>query len=142
MQVLNGLRDQQVLYDYDFYTGDRAAELTPRGQYQLSKIIRRMEIAPCPIIVQTAITNPELDEARRQSVLEALRKAGVPASEDLVVADRPPVPGLQGVEGSIIYGNMLGQTQERGGGFDYTDSFGGGAPNAIYIGGGIGINQP
>jgi hypothetical protein len=140
MQVYNGLRDQQVLYNYDFVIG--TAELKPRGEYELQKIIRRMETVPCPIIIQSVDVNnpnPELDEARRQSVLEALRKAGVPASDELVVTNRPPLPGLQGVEGSIIYGNMLGQTEERGGGFDYRDDFGGGAPQAIFIGGGIGF---
>src|SRR5262245_39281358 len=35
MQVTNGLRDQQVLYEYDFNPGDRSAKLSPRGEYQL-----------------------------------------------------------------------------------------------------------
>jgi hypothetical protein len=142
MQIVNGLRDQQVLYNYDFFTDDRATELTPRGQYQLHKMVRRLGIAPCPIIVQISDVNnpnPELDEARRQSVIAALEAAGVPGAAELVVVDRPPLPGLQGVEGVIIYGNMLGQTQERGGGFDYNDDFGGGAPQTIFIGPGVGL---
>jgi hypothetical protein len=120
MQVFNGLRDQQVLYNYDFVSG--TAELKPRGEYELQKIIRRMEIVPCAIIVQSVDVNnpnPELDEARRQAVLESLRKSGVAATDDLVVTNRPPVPGLQGWEGVMVYGNMLLQTQERGGGFDF-----------------------
>jgi hypothetical protein len=127
MQIVNGVRDQQVLYDYDFLTGDHAAELRPRGQYQLQKIVRRMEIAPCPIIIQTNTNfpNPELDEARRQHVLDALAAAGVPATPDMVVAGRPPVPGLQGVEGILIYNNLLGQTDARGGGFSLGGDGGG-----------------
>jgi hypothetical protein len=122
MQIVNGLRDQQVLYNYDFGLGDHAAELTPRGQYQLRKIICRMQISPCPIIVQISDVNnpnPELDEARRQFVLDALRQAGMPATDELVISDRPPLPGLQGSEGVMVYGNMLLQTQARGGGFDF-----------------------
>jgi hypothetical protein len=119
MQIANGLRDQQVLYHYDFNVGDEAATLTPRGRYQLRKMIQRMEATACPIIVQTTIVNPELDEARRQSVLDALRAAGVPAGPEMVVAEHPPVPGLQGLEGVMVYGNMLLQTQDRGGGFDF-----------------------
>jgi hypothetical protein len=116
MQMVNGLQDQQVLYHYDFFQGDRAATLSPRGEYQLRKIIQRMEIAPCPIIIQTSIVNAELDEARRQHVLDALEAAGVPVEPELVVVDHPPLPGLQGVEGTFVYGNLLGQTQDRGGG--------------------------
>jgi hypothetical protein len=138
MQIFNGLRDQQVLYNYDFVVG--TAELKPRGEYELQKIIRRMQTVPCAIIVQTTDVNnpnPELDEARRQAVLEVLRKSGVPATDDLVVTDRPPVPGLQGSEGIMVYGNMLLQTQERGGGFDFDPSgdTGGSATNVnIYSG--------
>ena len=73
-------------------------------------------------------------ELRR--LMEAAQRRGIES-----VKQPAPVPGLQGVEGVIIYGNLLGQTQERGGGFDYTDDFGGGAPASIFIGGGIGINQ-
>jgi len=139
MQMVNGLQDQQVLYHYDFYPGDRSTTLSPRGEYQLRKIIQRMEIAPSPIIVQTSIVNPDLDEARRQHILDALRAAGVPAEPELVVVDHPPLPGLQGLEGELVYGNMLGQTQARGGGFQYGV---GSRPTAIFIGGGIGVTQP
>ncbi len=138
MQITNGLQDQQVLYHYDFFAGDRAATLSPRGEYQLKKIIRRMEIASCPIVIQTAIVNPELDEARRESVLEALRAAGVAAVPDMVVIDHPPLPGLAGEEGWSVYGNLLGQTRARGGGFEYTD-IGGGRPTAIFFGTGFGV---
>ena len=78
MQIVNGLRDQQVLYDYDFLTGDQSDTLSPRGEYQLRKIIKRMEIVPTPIIIQTAITDPKLDEARRQHVLDALQVGRCP----------------------------------------------------------------
>jgi hypothetical protein len=140
MQIVNGLQDQQVLYHYDFFQDDRAATLSPRGEYQLRKIIQRMEIAPCPIIIQTSVVNHDLDEARRQHVLDALQAAGVPAEPEMVVVDHPPLPGLQGLEGTLVYGNLLGQTQARGGGFQY--GVGGGRPTAIFIGGGIGVTQP
>jgi hypothetical protein len=139
MQIANGLRDQQVLYHYDFNVGDEAATLSPRGQYQLRKMIQRMPATSCPIVIQTSIVNPELDEARRQSVLDALRAAGVPAGPDMVVAEHPPVPGLQGLEGVLIYNNMLGQTRARGGGFDFGGGGGGISPVNI---GNVNITQP
>jgi hypothetical protein len=132
MQVVNGLRDQQVLYNYDFLSGERADTLSPRGHYQLQKIMRRMECAPVPIVVQTNVDNPELDEARRQNVLAALRDAGMTVVPEMVVVDRPPVPGLNGFEGVLIYNNLLGQTQDRGGGFSYGGD--GGGPSPVNIG--------
>jgi hypothetical protein len=132
MQVVNGLRDQQVLYDYDFLPGDQSDTLSPRGQYQLRKIMRRMECVPMPITVQTTIDDPELDEARRQTVLAALRDAGMTVVPEMVVVDRPPVPGLNGFEGILIYNNLLGQTQDRGGGFSYGGD--GGGPSPVNIG--------
>jgi hypothetical protein len=141
MQIVNGLRDQQVLYNYDFTTDEESPRLTPRGEYQLDKIVQRMQIAPCPIIIQISDVNnpnPELDEERRQSVLEELRKRGVPAADDMVVVGRPPVPGLQGIEAGLIYNNLLGQTEARGGGFDYDpagDTLGGNTTVNFFNGG-------
>jgi hypothetical protein len=139
MQIVNGLRDQQVLYDYDFYPGDRAAELSPRGHYQLRKIIQRMEIVPSPIILQTAIVDPKLDEARKQHVLDALAAAGVPAVPEIVIVDHPALPGLQGVEGTLIYNNLLQQTQQRGGGFSLDSGNGGGGSINI---GNVNLSRP
>ena len=140
MQIANGLQDQQVLYHYDFYSGGRPSMLSPRGEYQLRKIIQRMEVASCPIIIQTTVVNPELDEARRQYVLDALRKRGVAVAPEMVVVDHSPLPGLQGVEGMLIYGNLLGQTRARGGGFSY-DGGGGGGTAPVNIGN-VSISQP
>jgi hypothetical protein len=116
MQIVNGLKDQQVLYHYDFLP-DQPATLSPRGRYQLLKIVRRMEIATAPIVIQTAITNPELDNARRDHVIAVMQQAGVDVVPEMVVVDYPPLPGLQGTEGMLIYNNLLGQTQDRGSAF-------------------------
>lgn len=114
MQIANGLQNQQVLYHYDFLSGRDASLLSPRGVYQLEKIVRRMQHAPGPIIVQETVDYPELDDARRQNVLDALADMGIPAVPEMVIVGRPPVPGLQGVEGLILYENLLQQTLERG----------------------------
>jgi hypothetical protein len=113
-QIANGVQSQQVLYHYDFLTGDDAARLSPRGMYQLAKIIRRMHIVPAPIIVQQSVDHPELDDARRDSVLNAMAEMGVPAVPEMVVIDRPPVPGMSGMESLLIYQNLLQQTLLRG----------------------------
>jgi len=140
MQIVNGLEDQQVLYNYDFCQGDRSATLTPRGEYQLRKIVQRMATVSAPIIIQTSIDDPKLDEARRQHVLATLQTAGLPVVPEMVVVDYPPLPGLQGVEGVLIYQNLLGQTQQRGGGFSLGGGDGGGgAPVNI---GNVSFGQP
>jgi hypothetical protein len=140
MQIVNGLEDQQVLYNYDFCQGDRSATLTPRGEYQLRKIVQRMATVSAPIIIQTSIDDPKLDEARRQHVMATLQTAGLPVVPEMVVVDYPPLPGLQGVEGVLIYQNLLGQTQQRGGGFSLGGGDGGGgAPVNI---GNVSFGQP
>lgn len=132
MQTANGLQNQQVLYRYDFLTGSDAALLSARGVYQLEKIIRRMQFVPGPIVVEVTVDDPELGEARRQNVLDALADLGVPADPEMVVVGRTPLPGLQGTEGVLIYQNLLQQTQQRG-------VYGGGSSGANTSFGGVGI---
>ena len=50
----------------------RSSELTPRGRYQLSKIVRRLEFTPAPVKIQISPNNPELDAARQKRVVEQL----------------------------------------------------------------------
>jgi hypothetical protein len=131
-QIANGLSDQQVLYHYDFLPGRDEALLSPRGLYELEKIVRRMQFVPVPILVQQS-DRPDLDDARRRNVLSALADMNVPAEPEMVVVGRALVtwpqalPGPDGIvsEGIIVNGNLFQQTLERGGGFRTQAGIGG-----------------
>jgi hypothetical protein len=125
LQSLNGLIEQQVLYEYDFGDagGEQAAVLNARGQAQFLKIAQRMLWTGHPLVIQRTDDNIELDEARRESVLTELFKLDSNAEVDSVVLRRVRVSGL-GDRGerdfpttpglNTTYENRLQQTLERG----------------------------
>jgi hypothetical protein len=115
-QIRNGLADQMVLYRYDFRDGSRAAELSPRGKYQLTKFAMRAFQCGMPILIEETPDTPEVASARRDYVIGALREldSDFAQPEDLVVVGRPRLPGLNGNEALIIDVNLLQQTQSRG----------------------------
>lgn len=111
--IANGLRDQMVLYDYDFGFGDEADQLKERGLLQLQKLAGRFHIAQTPLLIQ-ASDDPQLDNKRQAHVMAALSAMGLEMSADMVVVARPRIRGLDGIEGPPIYSNLLEQTRLRG----------------------------
>jgi hypothetical protein len=89
-QIYHGSAGMMMLYDYDFDSSDatRAAELTPRGLYQLQKFARRLEFTPAPITIQLSETDPALNAARWQNVVMQLSALGLANAETLVVLGR------------------------------------------------------
>lgn len=116
-QVLNGLADQMFLYAYDFFdeSEGNAAHLKPRGDYQLEKVAHLLKFNLGPIIIEQTAGNPELDEQRRQHVLEQLERLNVPFVPEQVVIGRAPRPMLSGVEALMIQGNNENLINSRGG---------------------------
>jgi hypothetical protein len=89
-QIHRGAADLLMLYEYDFYPreSDKAGQLTPRGMWQLQKIVGRMQVTPGQIVIQVTDDDLELTRWRREHVLEALAQQGMPASEQLVAFGR------------------------------------------------------
>jgi len=115
-QVANGLAAQMVLYRYDFCDktlGD-PQRLNPRGMEQLDKIVGLMAANSCPLIIEPAPCNPDLDCARRAHLLQLLRAAGCDVPESRVVVCKPDA-GLRGEEAFEIDQNMLQQTRTSAG---------------------------
>ena len=119
-QVSNGIASQMKLYHYDFglLKSPQQHLLTLRGEYQLRKIAKLFERHPGPIVVQRTLGSPELDEQRRQTVIDTLVGMGYPVSSDDVVAEFDVRPGISSVEELLMNQNLLKQTLERGGQFD------------------------
>lgn len=133
-QVYQGAVDLMTLYDFDFYSAatERAAELTPRGQYQLRKFAGRLGFCQAPITVQFSDSTPELSAARRVHVIEHLSALGVSGAEALVVLGRarfgvPATEAVQTARGleSVIENRGRTVTPDSSARFGTGRSFGG-----------------
>lgn len=111
--IAAGLRDQMVLYDYDFAPGEDAGVLKRRGLLQLEKLTQRMVATGHPIVIE-ASGDAELDALRRENVLAALAAGQFETDPTMVVVGRPGVRALDGVEALPTYQNVLEQTRLRG----------------------------
>jgi hypothetical protein len=101
-QIRAGIAAQSMLYDYDFYAqdSDRVGQLTPRGRWQLTKIVSRMQSVPGPVLIEIDEDDPALNEARRLSVVAALADTGIANPEQFVLFAQPRFgwTGLEAIE--------------------------------------------
>ncbi len=114
-QITNGLAAQMVLYRYDFHDGilDQAHKLNPHGRRRLASLVAQLACDTQPLTIQTT-AKPELDEARRQHVLQVLNESVYDVPEEWVVVDHPEDPGLSGEEATVIQKGLLQQTTSGG----------------------------
>src|SRR5438128_6809085 len=101
-----------VLYHYDFVDG--SDQLNPRGRYQVAKIATLLPQIFSPVIIETTVDGPGMDEARRVAVVRELAKSPFPVPAERVVVGRPISVPLQGMEAERIYHNLLLNTEFRG----------------------------
>lgn len=115
-QIANGLRDQMVLYRYDFNEGmlGDASELNPHGRRRLSELAGLLQRNCFPLIVERIPGKPGLSEARRAKVLEALSETTFAVPEEWVVVGDPPRVGLSGEEALTIHENLMSNTEQGG----------------------------
>lgn len=111
--VANGEASRMVLYEYDFHENKRG--LTSRGLLQLERIAYMSPRNFFPIIVErSSPSNPQLDEARREAVLEALAQGNFPVPPERVLVGRPQAHGLPGDQSETLYTNQGQSIQQRG----------------------------
>lgn len=113
-QIAVGTAQQMVLYHYDFHDGrdgDPIASLKPRGRRELVKLARLMMATGMPIVIEASDDNPQLDEMRRQQVLETLRGLGNEVSQQSVVVAHPELPGWNGLEAELLFLGRFNQTR-------------------------------
>jgi hypothetical protein len=86
-------RAEYMFYDHEFENG--SDKLTPRAIGHLEHVAQRLPHAPFAVVVQRSPddSRPELDEARRQTLIQELKQLGVKAQLDerLVIDDEESV---------------------------------------------------
>lgn len=83
--------DDFVIYKHMWYRGGK--ELGPLGRYQLDLISKRLAHVPFPVVIATS-KNDELDEARREVILNLLSMRGFNDPSRVIVA-YPVAEGLE-----------------------------------------------
>jgi hypothetical protein len=110
-----------IFYDHEFRMDTRTrtdtAELTPGGKKHLQQIALRLEHVPFPVVIEESphSSRPELDQARRRTVVEQLGRLGAMNVEERVVVANAFPEGYTGIESESSYYNVIG------------NAFGGGA---------------
>jgi hypothetical protein len=103
-----------IFYDHEFRYDTKArvdtAELTPGGKKKLMQVALRLEHVPFPVVIEESQhgARPELDEARRQTIIRELNRLGVTGADGRVVVAAAFAEGFTGVEGENAYLNVIG----------------------------------
>lgn len=111
-----------IFYDHEFRYDTRThvdtAELAPGGKKKLMQVALRLEHVPFPVVVEESQhgARPELDEARRQTVIRELNRLGVTGADGRVVVAGALAEGFTGVEAEGAYLNVVAPGSARGGG--------------------------
>jgi hypothetical protein len=101
-----------TLYRSDFLAGSN--QFSPIGASRFNIMYARLAAWPGPINIEWTPDLPGLAEARRQTVLATLERAGRPFDANRVVIGPSPYPGAFGVESINNIGNMYYRSQFAG----------------------------
>lgn len=110
-----------IFYDHEFrYDTVRhveTAELAPGAKRHLEQVALRLEHAPFPIVIEASQHQaaPELDKARRRTIVEQLNRMGITNADERVVVAPSFAEGRTAIEAEQTYYNIL------------SNGFGGGA---------------
>jgi hypothetical protein len=106
-----------VFYDHEFL--GETANLGPGAKRHLEEVALRLPHVPFPVVIEQSMFNakPELDFARRQTIVMQLARLGVPNVEERVVIANAFAEGFTAVEGERnYYSGILGGGFGGGGG--------------------------
>jgi hypothetical protein len=92
-----------IFYDHEF-TGETAL-LAPGAKRHLEEVALRMPHVPFPIVIEQSMFNgkPELDQARRQTVVMQLARLGIVNAEERVVVANAFAEGFTAIQGERAY---------------------------------------
>lgn len=102
-QAAKAEADDFVFYRHEFYMDGK--ELGPYGQYHLRLVANRIHTVPFPILVQ-AVPDPKLNEARRQTVILALKRVGLDDIDHRVIVGFPEAEGMSGEEAERVNASL------------------------------------
>lgn len=98
-----------IFYDHEFV--GQTANLTPLGRKHLLSVALRLEHVPFPVVIEESPRgeNPQLDAARRQTVIDQLAQLGLDRQmlEARVVVAPAFTEGLSAIEGEAAYYRTL-----------------------------------
>lgn len=98
VQAANAAQDDFVIYKHFWdYCGD-GTTFGPFGLWQWNEIVRRLATVPFPVVIEPDGKHPELNEARRLVLVNALLKAGYHDAPMRVMIASPQAEGLYGCE--------------------------------------------
>ena len=105
-----------VFYDHEF-TGD-TARLAPGAKRHLEQVALRLEHVPFPVVIEQSPHNarPDLDQARRRTIIQQLARLGRESAEGRVVVASAFAEGFTAIEGERAYHSTLNSDFSRGGG--------------------------
>lgn len=96
-----------IFYDHEF-RGD-TAELAPGAKRHLEMVAMRLEHVPFPIVIEQSQHNakPQLDHARRQTIVMHLNRMGLTGADERVVVANAFAEGFTGIEAERSYYNGI-----------------------------------
>jgi hypothetical protein len=95
--------DDFVFYRHEFYMDGK--DLGPYGQYHLRLVANRISTVPFPILIQ-AVPDAKLNESRRQTVILALKRAGLDDIDQRVIVGFPEAEGMSGEEAERVNASL------------------------------------
>jgi len=112
-----------LFYDHEFR--GNTAELAPGAKKHLEQVALRLEHVPFPVVIEESPhdARPDLDQARRQTIVEQLARLGVVNSEERVIVAGAFPEGYTAQEaeaayyGGVLNGTFVGGTGRRFGGY-------------------------
>ena len=105
-----------MFYDHEF-AGETAA-LAPGAKRHLEEVALRLPHVPFPVVIEQSMFNakPDLDQARRQTIVMQLARLGVVNAEERVVIASAFAEGFTAIQGERAYYNgFLGRGAGGGG---------------------------
>jgi hypothetical protein len=101
-----------IFFDHEFM--GETANLSPAARRHLEEVALRLPHVPFPVVIEESMYNakPDLDLARRQSIVMQLARLGLANVEERVVIANAFAEGFTGIEGERTYYNGI-----LGGGF-------------------------
>jgi hypothetical protein len=108
-----------IFYDHEFR--GNTAELAPGAKKHLEQVALRLEHVPFPVVIEESPhdARPDLDQARRRTIVEQLARIGVVNAEERVIVANAFPEGYTAQEAeAAYYGGVLNN--------GYGNGFGGG----------------
>jgi hypothetical protein len=104
-----------IFYDHEFK--GHTAELGPAAKKHLMQVALRLEHVPFPVVIEESpgshspaetARRQELDQARRQTIVEQLARLGAGNIEERVIVANAFPEGYTGIESEGSYYNVIG----------------------------------